>query len=173
MNNLKIIRKLYGATQDEVALSIGVSRVTIAKWEGEFSSPTDAHLKKMAVFYGIDAPYFFELPIDDETRRTLKENGQTAREERRRDGRKRRDIDDLAVLMAPVTFDDAMGQYQLALKLLTAHAVEGTIGDLRTICELHDRMGNVLHNMLEQRLAEEDAAAQNKGIPLFELLDGE
>ena len=108
MNNLKIIRKLYGATQDEVALSIGVSRVTIAKWEGEFSSPTDAHLKKMAVFYGIDAPYFFEQPIDDETRRTLKENGQAAREERRRDGRKRRDIDDLAVLMAPVTFDDAM-----------------------------------------------------------------
>ena len=50
MNNLKVIRRLYGATQDEVALSIGVSRVTIAKWEGEFSAPTDAHLKKMAVF---------------------------------------------------------------------------------------------------------------------------
>lgn len=173
MNNLKVIRHAFGATQDEVAYAIGVTRVTIAKWEGEFSRPTSGNLKKMAIFYGIDSDYFYERPVDARIKLLLAGNGEKLRATQRADAAKQREIDELAVLMAPVTFDDAMGQYQLALKLLTAHAVEGTIGDLRTICDLHDRMGNVLHNMLEQRLAEEDAAAQNKGIPLFELLDGE
>ena len=132
MNNLKVIRRLYGATQDEVALSIGVSRVTIAKWEGEFSSPTDSHLKKMAVFYGIDTPYFFEIPLDDECRRTLKENGQIAREERRRDGRKRRDIDDLAVLMAPVTFTSGAKVWISRMQVRKSSSAVGMVASAMT-----------------------------------------
>ena len=33
MNNLKLIREIYGATQEQIAEAIGVNRVTVANWE--------------------------------------------------------------------------------------------------------------------------------------------
>ena len=33
MNNIKIIREIYGATQEQVAQAIGVNRVTVSNWE--------------------------------------------------------------------------------------------------------------------------------------------
>ena len=171
MNNLKAIRRAFGATQDEVAYAIGVTRVTIAKWEGEFSHPTGANLNKMAIFYGIDGAYFYEWALDAETKALLAVNGETLRATQRADAAKQREIDELAVLMAPVTFADASAQYQLSLKLLTARVDEATLGELRTMVALHRKMGSVLYTLLEQREAEAEEAAENKGIPLFDLLE--
>ncbi len=171
MNNLKSIRHAFGATQDEVAYAIGVTRVTIAKWEGEFSRPTAGNLKKMAIFYGIDTDYFYERPVDARIKLLLAGNGEKLRATQRADAAKQREIDELAVLMAPVTFADASAQYQLSLKLLTARAEEATLGELRTMVALHRKMGSVLHTMLEQREAEAVVAAEDKGMPLFDLLE--
>ena len=32
-NNIKKVREIYGATQEEVAKAIGVNRTTISQWE--------------------------------------------------------------------------------------------------------------------------------------------
>ena len=47
MNNIKYIREKYNLTQMNIALAIGVSINTIAKWENNVSKPSDDNMKKL------------------------------------------------------------------------------------------------------------------------------
>ena len=46
--NLNLIRKRNGMTQEDLALTIGVSRQTIYAWEAGLNSPNISMLKKVA-----------------------------------------------------------------------------------------------------------------------------
>ena len=50
MNNLKEIREMYGATQEEIASAIGVNRVTVANWELGKSTPSSANQEKSVLW---------------------------------------------------------------------------------------------------------------------------
>lgn len=47
MNNIKYMREKYNLTQMNIALAIGVSINTIAKWENNVSTPSEDNLKKL------------------------------------------------------------------------------------------------------------------------------
>lgn len=51
INNLSIICEIYGATQSEIASIIGISRVTLAKWQKDTENklPHDI-LEKLSLF---------------------------------------------------------------------------------------------------------------------------
>ena len=47
MNNIKYMREKYNLTQMSIALAIGVSINTIAKWENNVSKPSDDNMRKL------------------------------------------------------------------------------------------------------------------------------
>lgn len=54
MNNMKLIREIYGATQNDIAKIIGVSRVTLSKWENDTENKVPyTVLEKLSLFFGI------------------------------------------------------------------------------------------------------------------------
>ena len=54
MNNLKLIREIYGVTQDEISTAINVNRATISTWENsDDKKASNANLEKLSLYYGI------------------------------------------------------------------------------------------------------------------------
>lgn len=53
MDNLKILRKKMGLTQEEIAEKLGVSRQAVAKWERGDTMPDIESCIKLADIYGI------------------------------------------------------------------------------------------------------------------------
>ena len=53
MDNLKILRKQKGLTQEEIAEKLGVSRQAVAKWERGDTMPDIESCIKLADIYGI------------------------------------------------------------------------------------------------------------------------
>lgn len=58
INNLRQIREIYGATQEQVAKAIAVNRVTVANWEAGNSIASSANREKLSLYYGIGPEYF-------------------------------------------------------------------------------------------------------------------
>ena len=52
INNLRQIREIYGATQEQVAKAIAVNRVTVANWEAGNSIASSANREKLSLYYG-------------------------------------------------------------------------------------------------------------------------
>ncbi len=52
-NNLKLMRKHYGYTQEQIAEKLGVSRQTIAKWERGECLPDIENIIALSDIYGI------------------------------------------------------------------------------------------------------------------------
>lgn len=53
MNRIKKARLMKGVTQSELAKEIGVSSVTVSKWENGLMSPTVTRLKTVADVLGV------------------------------------------------------------------------------------------------------------------------
>ncbi len=52
-NNLKIFRKKFGYTQDQIAEKVGVSRQAVAKWEKGETLPDIDNIIALADIYGV------------------------------------------------------------------------------------------------------------------------
>lgn len=52
-NNLKLLRKQYGFTQEQIAEKLGVSRQTIAKWERGECLPDIENIIALSDLYGV------------------------------------------------------------------------------------------------------------------------
>lgn len=62
MNNLKLIREIYGATQDEIATAININRATISTWENsDDKRASNTSLEKLSLFYGIGPDFFMTV----------------------------------------------------------------------------------------------------------------
>ena len=70
-NNMKKIREIYGATQEEIAKVAGVNRSTVSQWETGSMKASSSKLEKLSIFYGIGPECFYELPDIDDIRKNM------------------------------------------------------------------------------------------------------
>lgn len=62
LNRLKRGRLIKGMTQDEVAKALGVSPVSVHKWENNLSYPRPGTLKRIADLYETTVDYLLDDP---------------------------------------------------------------------------------------------------------------
>lgn len=80
MNRLKILRKEKKLTQDELAHEIGVSKITILRWENGERQIKPEKAKQLADFFGVSVGYLLgytnDRKIYDDERIELDYKGQ-------------------------------------------------------------------------------------------------
>lgn len=168
MNNLKYIRELYGATQDEIAKVVNLNRATISTWENqEERKASDSNLEKLSLYYGIGPEYFYDNPIDDTVKQMLLNNATRQREIEAKSNGTRHKSDDFSKLFSTLTFDKAVTDYMTAMKLLLATADEGSLNKLETALKINQKMGKRLESLINIRRVEQE----NKEESLSDLID--
>ena len=80
MNNLKQIRELYGATQEQIAQAINVNRVTVANWENGTSVASSSNQEKLSMYYNIGPEYFYEKELDEVAKKNVTDASARAHE---------------------------------------------------------------------------------------------
>lgn len=171
-NNMKKIREIYGATQDEVAKVAGVNRSTVSQWETGAIKASNTKLEKLSLFYGIGPESFYELPEVDETRREMlissakKEKEVKAASE---DGRNK--ADEFKQMLENVTFKEARSRFMFSMKLLLATADSGKLEELKVAYQITQKMARRLDAFINIREEEERAKMENNEDTLFDILD--
>jgi len=169
MNNLKVIREIYGATQDEIATAIGVNRATVSNWETGSSKASSSSLEKLSIYYGIGPECFYEIEIDDNRRQMLIDNAKRAKQlENEGKGNMAAEFHEMFEHMS---FNDVIKRYMFSMKLLLASADTGKLDDLETAYLINVKMGERLKAIIKLRKEEEKAKAENNEATLFDLMD--
>ena len=122
INNLKQIREIYGATQEQIARALSVNRVTVANWENGSTMASSANREKMSIYYGIGPEFFYEQELTDQVKQMIR---QTAEKEQtvvsESDGKKNKQ-EDFHKMFEAVSFDRVMRDYMMFTKILLAKA---------------------------------------------------
>lgn len=171
-NNIKKIREIYGATQDEIAKVAGVNRSTVSQWETGASKASTSKLEKLSIFYGIGPESFYELPDIDEGRREILIN--TAKKEsdiKDKSEQKRNKAEEFAKMLETVSFTEAMNRFMFSMKMLLATADHGKLDDLVVAYEINRKMSRRLKAIIDLREEEERAKKDKNEDTLFDLLD--
>lgn len=171
-NNMKKIREIYGATQDEIAKVAGVNRSTISQWETGASRASNSKLEKLSIFYGIGPESFYELSDIDDVRREMLVN--TAKKEKDIEDaskQKRNKADEFAEMLQTVSFTEARSRFMFSMKMLLATADHGALEDLKVAFEINQKMARRLQAIIDIREEEEKAKKENNEDTLFDLLD--
>lgn len=169
MNNLKLIREIYGATQEEIATFLGVSRVSIANWENsEFREISKTNLEKLSIFYGIGPEFFYSKKIDDDAVFLIKKSrnravhidliNRTKKEEQ------------LNQMFESENFKSAIHRYVLDMKIVLALSDEADIETIKLAIEVNKKMGKRLEGILYIREQEEERRRKNKEKTWAELV---
>lgn len=173
MNNLKYIRELYGATQDEIAKVVNLNRATISTWENqEEKKASDSNLEKLSLFYGIGPEYFYEKPVDDIAKEILINNATRQKEIEANSNGKRLKSEDFSNLFSTITFNKAVNDYMHSMKLLLATADEGSLSKLETALKINKKMGARLESIINIRKAEQEEDDESLS-DLFDSLSSE
>ena len=118
INNLKQIREIYGATQEQIARALSVNRVTVANWESGSTVASSANREKMSMYYGIGPEFFYEQELTDQAKQMIR---QTAEKEQtvvsESDGKKNKQ-EDFQRMFRRLTFDKVMQDYMITMKIL-------------------------------------------------------
>ena len=167
INNLKQIREIYGATQEQIARALSVNRVTVANWENGSTTASSANREKMSMYYGIGPEFFYEQELTDQVRQMIR---QTAEKEQavvnKSEGKKNKQ-EDFHKMFEAVSFDKVMRDYMMLTKLLLAKADDADFDTLRTALIINQKMGKRLAAIINLREEEEE-----KGdVPLAQLMD--
>lgn len=167
MNNLKIIREIYGITQEDIAKAININRATISNWENSKTrQASNSSLEKLSLFYGIGPEYFYEKEIDEKIRMMLINNAKRQKEIEETNGQSSK-TEMFSKIFSSITFDEAVEQYMISMKMMLATADSGTVNKLETALLINKKMGKRLESMLEIRRQED----KEEEVPLSELLD--
>ena len=165
INNLKQIREIYGATQEQIARALSVNRVTVANWESGSTVASNANREKMSMYYGIGPEFFYDQKLSKEAKQQII---RTAEKERavvnRSEGHKNKQ-EDFRKMFSKITFDRVMQDYMMSMKILLAKADEADLDKLRTALIINQKMGKRLESII--KLREEDEA---DGISLVDLM---
>lgn len=171
-NNMKKIREIYGATQDEIAKVAGVNRSTVSQWEKGAIKASNTKLEKLSLFYGIGPESFYELSDVDETRRDmLIASAQKAKEVEAASEAKRNKADEFKQLLESITFTEARSRFMFAMKLLLATADSAELEDLKVAYQITQKMAKRLDAFIHIREEEEKAKKENNEETLFDILD--
>ncbi|MFR6395671.1 MAG: helix-turn-helix domain-containing protein [Eubacterium ventriosum] len=68
-NNIKIIRKQIGLTQEELALHIGVTPQAVSRWENGTGMPNISMVVPLAKTLNVSTDYLFGLEKNEITRK--------------------------------------------------------------------------------------------------------
>lgn len=171
INNLKQIREIYGATQEQIAQALSVNRVTVANWENGSTLASSANREKMSMYYGIGPEFFYELELTDEVKQMIR---RTAEREKsvvdESEGHKNKQ-DDFQRMFQMLTFGRVMQDYMMSMKMLLAKADDADLDKLRTALTINQKMGKRLESIV--RLREEEAEAGDQSLfDLMEQLNG-
>ena len=151
MNNLKLIREIYGATQEQIAEAIGVNRVTVAHWESSSFVASNSNQEKLSIYYGIGPEYFYEKEITDEVKQMLLDTAAKAVDVIKKSAGKRNKEQELHSIFESLSFAEAMNRYMLSMKLMLATADKGELDKLKTAVLINQKMGKRLQAMIEVR----------------------
>lgn len=166
-NNLKQIREIYGATQEQIARALSVNRVTVANWESGSTVASNANREKMSIYYGIGPEFFYEQELSEDAKQQIL---RTAEKERnvvkQSDGHKNKQ-EDFQRMFRELTFDRIMQDYMISMKMLLAKADDADLDKLRTALTINQKMGKRLESIIKLR-EEEDRAGD---ISLLELME--
>lgn len=166
-NNIKKIREIYGATQEEVARAIGVNRATISQWENGSIKASSSSMEKMSLFFGVGPECFYELPeIDDKRKMMLINTAQKQREIQNQSGNERSKSDDFNTLFASTTFKEARNNFMLAMKVMLATSDDATLEDLNLSLQINEKMMKRLKAIIQIREEE-----QSEGKTLADLIE--
>lgn len=149
INNLKMIREIYGATQEEVAIVADVNRVTISQWESGARKANLAKLEKLSIFFGVGPECFYE--IETLSRTQIEMIVETSRKERGLRGFKATHLHET---FKNLTFREAQAKYVGALKLVLATTEEASIEDLKTVININEKIKSRLEKMIEIKESE-------------------
>ena len=167
MNNIKLIREIYGATQEQVAQAIGVNRVTVAKWEVDAAIASNSKRERMSMYFGVGPEYFYDKEVTEEIKQMLINTAAKAKEVITMSGGKRNKEEDYNKLFSSTSFEDAMRKYMFAMKMMLASADNGDLETLKTASQINAKMGSRLQAIIDIREQE-----SSKGEPsLTELLE--
>ncbi len=154
MNNIKQIREIYGATQEQVAKVLGVNRVTIANWENNTSVASSANREKMSIYFGIGPEFFYDKELDEAAKRLLVDTSNKAKQVFEETQGKRNKEDDFYKLLSSTTFAEAMQKYMFSMKVLLAVSDNGELDKLKTASLINKKMGARLDAIIEIRKKE-------------------
>lgn len=155
INNIKLIRETYGATQEQIARALSVNRVTVANWENGSSKPSSANREKMSLYYGIGPEFFYERELTDDAKALIVDMANRERAVVAESNGSANKQDDFSTAFAEITFDQVMENYMITTKILLAKADDADLETLRTAVELHKKMGRRLEAYLMIREDEE------------------
>lgn len=167
MNNLKEIRELYGATQEQVASAINVNRVTVVNWESGSSIASSSNQEKLSLYYGVGPDYFYEKELDEAARRLIVETGAKAKEIEKKSGGRQSKEEDFRRAFETITFPIAMRNYMFSMKMLLATADSGELEKLKTASLINKKMGARLDAIIKLREEEDNTDEPS----LFDLLE--
>ena len=167
MNNLKQIRELYGATQEQIAQAINVNRVTVANWENGTSVASSSNQEKLSMYYNIGPEYFYEKELDEVAKKNVIDASARAQEVTEESEGKRVKEQDFHKMFESVTFKQAMAQYMFSMKLLLATADSGELDKLKTAALINKKMGSRLDAIIKLREQEEKSGEPS----LFDLIE--
>lgn len=167
MNNLKLIRELYGATQEQVAEAISVNRVTVANWENGNSQISSSNKEKLSLYFGIGPEYFYDKKIDEESKELIIDTSKRAKKVSEQSGGERNKESDLHNLFEEISFNDALKRYMFSMKILLAKADDGSLDKLKLALAINDKIGTRLKAIISLREQE----ASNDELSLFEMME--
>lgn len=167
MNNFKLIREVYGATQEEIASAINVNRVTVANWEIGSSKASSGNQEKLSIYYGIGPEYFYEKELDNVAKQVVIDTAAKAREIENRANGERKKKDEFHEMFTTLTFPEAMKRYMFSMKMLLATADSGDLEKLKTAALINKKMGTRLEAIIELREQENNSDEPS----LFDLME--
>lgn len=171
-NNIKKIREIYGATQDEVAKVASVNRSTVSQWETGATKASNTKLEKLSLFFGVGPESFYELEDVDEIRREMIIcSAKKAQDIQENSEGKKNKVEDFSKMMEKITFKEARSRFMFSMKILLATADNSELEDLKVAYAINQKMARRLEAIIEIREEEEKAKKENNEETLFDLLD--
>lgn len=163
INNLKQIREIYGATQEQIARALSVNRVTVANWENGSSMASGANREKMSLYYGIGPEFFYEKELDDIAKRMIQQTAEREKVLVEQSEGNRNKQDDFQEMFTSTTFTDAMKDYMTSMKILLATTDDADLDKLRTALLINQKMGRRLEAAIKIREDEESDGTPSLG----------
>ena len=172
INNMKKIREIYGATQEEIAKVAGVNRSTVSQWETGATKASYSKLEKLSIFYGIGPECFYEIEeLDDIRCKMLIDSANTEKRVKEESNQPRDKADELAEMLEKTPFKKVISRYMFSMKMLLATADHGELDDLKIAYEINQKMGKRLGAIISIRELEEQAKIDNNEDTLYDLFD--
>ena len=153
-NNLKQIREIYGATQEQIAEAISVNRVTVANWEAGNSVASSSNREKLSIYYGIGPEFFYDKELTEDAKELIINSANRASEIVSKSNGERNKEADFHNMFESLTFSQALQRYMFSMKLLLATADSGELDKLITASQINEKMGERLKAIIELRQKE-------------------